>query len=361
MYTTRNFNDIINYKNVIIQGNLNLSGNLNGRFPNILVSGPSTSTNRAISIFNGTTGKIIQNSSITVSSSGSLNGIKNINLSGTINNINPNTIITKTSIKNLNVWGDGSDGNVIINSNTTQTRNMYYYNLTVASGNILNTGGFYIFVKNNLTLNGNISLNGINAMEINGDYLAGPLVGSNVEGAVGYGVAGVRGLILSDGINSDRSIVFNNLNCKGGNIIVDDLTRTGGITIFNNRSSLISRTLFTIGSGLISGGASGAAYGQLGTERGSATGSGGGPIIIYSKNIFGFGYITSNGGNPLASDVHACGGSGGGIIIVRTSTYPSTITLQANGSLGIFSPLFPGFSAENGQNGVIIIDLLYEE
>lgn len=56
------------------------------------------------------------------------------------------------------IYGDGQDGNVTVSSNTTITSDMYYNNLTVNSGVILNTNGFRIFVKGTLTNNGFIGI-----------------------------------------------------------------------------------------------------------------------------------------------------------------------------------------------------------
>lgn len=57
------------------------------------------------------------------------------------------------------VFGDGSDGNVTISTNSTISRDMFYNNLTVNAGVILNSSGYRIFVKG--TLNGMIARNGL--------------------------------------------------------------------------------------------------------------------------------------------------------------------------------------------------------
>lgn len=44
-------------------------------------------------------------------------------------------------------FGDGSDGDVTISSNTNLTRDMFYNNLTVNTGIVLNPMGFAIYVK----------------------------------------------------------------------------------------------------------------------------------------------------------------------------------------------------------------------
>jgi hypothetical protein len=55
-------------------------------------------------------------------------------------------------------YGSGFDGNVVISTNTSLSRDMYYNNLTINSGIHLNTNGFKVFVKDTLTLNGTIGI-----------------------------------------------------------------------------------------------------------------------------------------------------------------------------------------------------------
>jgi hypothetical protein len=46
------------------------------------------------------------------------------------------------------IYGSGSDGSVVISSNTTLSSDKYYYNLEVNANTNLITGGYRIFVKN---------------------------------------------------------------------------------------------------------------------------------------------------------------------------------------------------------------------
>jgi hypothetical protein len=50
------------------------------------------------------------------------------------------------------VFGDGSDGDVTINSNTTLTRDMYYDTLTVSGSAVLSPNGFRVFAKTAIVL-----------------------------------------------------------------------------------------------------------------------------------------------------------------------------------------------------------------
>lgn len=50
--------------------------------------------------------------------------------------------------------GDGSDGAVVISTNTSLTRDMFYTDLTVNTGITLDPAGYAIFVNGTLTLTG---------------------------------------------------------------------------------------------------------------------------------------------------------------------------------------------------------------
>lgn len=78
-------------------------------------------------------------------------------------------------------FGDGADGDVTIPSGTTTlTKDMYYNNLTIQTGGILNPAGYRIFVK------GTLAFQGTGVIAGNGG------VGGN-GGAGGVGVAGTGG------------------------------------------------------------------------------------------------------------------------------------------------------------------------
>jgi len=54
----------------------------------------------------------------------------------------------KLNLSLLNFFGDGSDGDVVISTNTSLLRDMYYESLVINDGVVLNSNGFRIFVKN---------------------------------------------------------------------------------------------------------------------------------------------------------------------------------------------------------------------
>jgi len=68
------------------------------------------------------------------------------------------TIVDLIKDKKYIFW-DGSDGNVVISSNTTLTRDMFYNNLTINNGFVLSPDGYKIYVKWTLTNNWTIRRN----------------------------------------------------------------------------------------------------------------------------------------------------------------------------------------------------------
>lgn len=269
-----------------------------------------------------------------------------------------NLIVNGSKISNQDIFGDGSDGNVTISSNTTLTADMYYNDLTVNNGVLLNSGGYRIFVKGTLTNNGTIHRNGNAGTDGTGGAAgsAGGAAGSagtggaaladgSVKGtAAGVdGKNGVAGVTFSNNGNSgigggsgtdvNKSLSPSNGNIgsdggKGGNAVTGG-TSTGGAkgsggvagvktgTIYNTIKNATAAYLLydfvpsgeqlkaaPINGGAGSGG-SGACRRSSGTSAGNSGGSGGsggsgsngGIIAIFAKVIINNGTISANGGN----------------------------------------------------------------
>lgn len=101
------------------------------------------------------------------------------------------------------LYGDGRDGDVTVSGSVTLTRDMFYNNLSLASGANLNPGGWRIFVKNKLDLTaapaGAIKRNG-NAGSAPGSLSAsgtagGAVTGNTVPGS-SAGIAGAAGATM---------------------------------------------------------------------------------------------------------------------------------------------------------------------
>ena len=87
-------------------------------------------------------------------------------------------------IGNDSVYGTGADANVVIASNISLSRDMYYSNLTINTGFHLNTNGYRVFVKNTLTLNGSIGV--ASGVSVSNATVAGTsTIASNTANSIG--------------------------------------------------------------------------------------------------------------------------------------------------------------------------------
>lgn len=122
------------------------------------------------------------------------------------------------------IFGDGSDGDVVISSNTNLTADKYYNNLTINGGVTLSTKGYRVFVRNKLTNNGTISSSGGNGGNGgNGaDNVAGTAGTAGVVAGSGYyatqlaGEPGGAGDVAGDnGVNTTKSYLSDNAKAGG--------------------------------------------------------------------------------------------------------------------------------------------------
>ena len=261
----------------------------------------------------------------------------------------------------VEVFGYGGDGDVVISSNTTLTRDMFYENLTVNEGKILSTGGYRIYVKNTLTLNGIIRNNGGNAGNGGDGGVAGSVGTAGSAGAASAGgtlPAGVAGCAGKDGGDGgasggeDGNAGSSNTgtNCSNACITGTGLGNTGAVggkggnsgsgqfstggsggtggapgtittpisypynnVLWNNwyyTTTAASLVFFNSRSGTGSGGSGGGGASTSSGDQGGAgggsggTGGNGGQIFIAAKIIIlgAISYIQANGGS---------GGNGG--------------------------------------------------
>lgn len=222
---------------------------------------------------------------------------------------NYNDTAQRQRLGNDSVYGPGTDGTVVIASNTSLSRDMYYDTLTVNNGVTLNTNGFKVFVKNTLTVSGTINNTGTTGT------LRG--VSSVGSGNVSYSIGGSSGgntytaSALTDGQKKDLISLINGtvtLNdgsiqaitggAAGANGAVGTVTPAGvGGTGSLNRNPLVP-------------GGPGTAGTTPPAASGGSGGSGGGLILIAAKTIVGSGTISSTGGNATSGGSSATGTAG---------------------------------------------------
>lgn len=282
-----------------------------------------------------------------------------------------NAEINGTQLLFQSIYGDGSDGDVTISSNTNLTRDAYYNNLTISGSSIwLNPNGYRIFVKGTLTIaatcriqrDGNSGGNGANASADTGGIggaagtalAAGSMPGS-VAGIIGgngrnggSGGGGTAGDTGGNGVDAAKSVGGTGANGvaggRGGNNDggaggggAGGGAGTGGTqtgTVYNTIKNVYSAfffsdtqsstlTNFTSSAGTAGSGGGGGGDGSIpgtGGGGGGAGGSGssGGIILVFARSIVLNGDITAyggtggNGGNGANGVSGNSGGGGGG-------------------------------------------------
>lgn len=241
------------------------------------------------------------------------------------------------------MFGDGSDGDVTISSNTTVTRNMFYRNLTVNSGVTLTLSGVAIWVSGTLTLNGEISNKGGHATAGGHGYgsgappesttgvfhVGGSSGGSGIGGAAGSGLSGGAGRAGSLGGAGGAGGTGAGGAAGSAAAVNDSLLRTG-VWVWSG--------IAATGGTRFGGGTGGGGGKGDGTYHGGGGGGGGGVVVVVARTVEGSGTISAAGGNGSANvngNVGGGGGGGGGLVVLQTSSPSHTLTLTvAGGSAG---------------------------
>lgn len=274
------------------------------------------------------------------------------------------------------IFGDGSDGDVTISSNTTISRDMYYNNLTINSGFTLNPSGYRVFVKNTFTTigtgklarNGNNGSNGAQAVAGAGGLAlaAGTIYGSDVGGQGGLASNGIGGTSSTNSIGTltkagdggnDNISPFYLGGIGGTSVATTTPTSTpklpvGLLTIFLEKNGVFLTSSSSGGGGASSSNASG-------NRGGGGGGTAGGIILLVAKNIIlsannsitALGGNGGNGGNSVGLfDGSGGGGGNGGVIILVYKTISGT-TLTASSACAGGAAGLKGTGGTNGTNG----------
>lgn len=274
----------------------------------------------------------------------------------------------------VNVFGDGSDGDVTIGSDTTLSRDMFYNNLTMPSTYTINTAGYKIFVKGTLTRSGTGKIfnnggnggNGGNAALYAGGSAGaagtaapGVTVPSGLAGVAGSsgvsgtsnGVAGTAGTSIASALISSSGVAGG----SGGNANIGT-PRTGGsagsggtTTQSKEKSNSlllvahfieVGGTTVTVKRPSASSGSGGSgAVDQSSGLNSSATGGSGGSGASGGIVFIAARYIVDSGSGTMFEAIGGNGGNGG-------SGYDST----AGGNQGI-----AGSGGGGGGNGGFIL------
>lgn len=263
-------------------------------------------------------------------------------------------------IGNDSVYGTGSDGTVVIASNTSLSRDMYYNNLTINVGTMLNTNGFKVFVKGTLTLNGNIGVGSGDTANTNtvsgqtsGQTSTNVSLGGNAFGNT-YTASSISTDLLKDistavlgyyiDASSNTKVISGGAGGNVGNVgtVTPGAagTRTPGANGTGagaggagtlNRNTLAPGGPGSAGSNGVAGSTPPAASAGSTPPAAAAGAAGkGGPIVIVvAKSFAGTGYIISQGQNA---------GLGGAIATGTGAGPAATGSGATNGAAGTAAP-----------------------
>ena len=237
----------------------------------------------------------------------------------------------------IGLFGDGSDGDVTITKSTFVTRDMYYNNLTIESGQTFNPNGFRIFVSGTLTLNkgARISRDGNDyGVDWGAALSAGTLGGSGAGGSIATSYEGSGGAVANSLGGSGGGFQ----NFHNGVASPPDVS-VGGGGVF--RSALQALSGRSLDGAVVNGG------GGVGPYAGGG-GGGGGVVVVAARTVVvsgGATTISANGGG--SSSPYGGGGGGGVVVVITTTAQPAGLKLSASGGIGGYncSPGADGFTA----------------
>jgi hypothetical protein len=278
------------------------------------------------------------------------------------------------------LFGQGTDGPASLTGNNVLTRDIYYSDLTLASGAVLTTAGFRLLVNGTLNLQGTARINcdgNVGANGISGAAGAGGLslpVGS-LGGGSGGGAGGAPTGIGSSGGSGSTSVgSAGGTGGIGRNSALDTTTASGlagtvtAPTAVNGGSAALSDVILATrgrdlaGNKFTGGSGGGGGGGSVTTSGGGGGGGGGGVLMVAANTITGAGFITARGGNGGGGNSDSTAGSGGGggggggcaIVVYRTLIGWSTANVLVNGGNGGASSNF-GAQGAAGTAGRAIL------
>jgi hypothetical protein len=256
-----------------------------------------------------------------------------------------------STVNNLgsSIYGRGTDADPNIGTGATMTlsRDMYYADLTIATGGTLRTNGYRVFVKGTTTLNGTgqINHNGNNASgrTAGGGRLSGTL-GSSAAGGAGGTVnkGGSNGSTVSTntmmggpgGAGGDATGTGGRTGGNGGNG-TSPTTANGGAQVWNDYTNAVRGV--NAGGTKLNGGCGGGGGGATSLNVGGGGGGGAGVLVLISQTITGTGTISANGGAGADGAGTAGGGGGGGggaIVLIYTNLSVNLANITASGGTG---------------------------
>lgn len=255
------------------------------------------------------------------------------------------------------IFGDGSDGDVVVMASLVATREMYFRDLTVDPGATVD-GLWKIHCSRKLVNYGTIGIStvGGNGTSFSQGSVPPATYGHNVYTAGNGGQNGANGFNAGGG---SVGLTFDATKGKGGaggsagaftggtgNAMsaVAGLWATYGNRATSGQLSTLWKGSYGYNYAGCGGGGAAAAAGDIGGGGGGR----GGYVNIAARELVNFGLIDAHGGNGANGtgvDAGGGGGGGGGHINIQAEIYRNFGTLNVSGGLG-------GLGVGSGGNGV---------
>lgn len=307
----------------------------------------------------GTDGQLLTFSSTTAPywSTPSVNTASNYTWTGAHIFSTTTTFTGKSFGMDNGLFGDGSDGDVVLSASTTLSSDKYYDDLTINSGVVLKTAGYRVYVKGTLINNGTLTNSGSNASGVTaGTSSSGTLLGggnggtggSEAGGRVGGGGGGGGGIlfIFANNVATQGTMSSNGGNGGNGAGTGDGGANTAELAGSSTANAVVNAPGGNGGSSVGGGGAGGITNVRTITERNPHILN----IFIDPKNMVALGGGGGGGGGQYNDALGGYGGGGGGggtiLFVYRTLTTAGT-TSVAGGTRGTFS----GTATDNATDG----------
>ena len=304
------------------------------------------------------------------------------------------------------LYGSGFDSDIVVNSITTLTRDLFARDITVLPLCELRSNGYRIFASRELRNSGTVSANGINGTDAFTVFFPGQTNSGSVNNNTGFCYGGSKGGdghvgSLQPGVgdpslyamytnspninfyyppptglgqgqlyysgNGNSSVPQGSATGAGYYSVATGFKQTLSQAVINAAFSPIIYDKSVFGLIPLSGGAGGAAGFSTNSNIAASAGpSGGGVLIISAATINspnGLGRLTANGGSAgknLSVADSSGSGAGGGLILVKSATPASqwNMKIEASGGAPQNQPFLGGpvnLPDQFGQPGQIII------
>ena len=256
-------------------------------------------------------------------------------------------LTTSLADKYMDVYGDGSDGNLTVVGTTTLTNTFLYDTITIQAGGILKPAGYRIYARTlvidvggKIDDSGNAGVAGVAGAGLGVRGYLGAFSGAGATGvattSAGSNAGSAQTLatpLRSDGVQPTGGNGGASASNAGGIGRVSTAATLGRKSYPHILEGRFANTQFSCGAG-------GGSGGNVTGSTSGAGGGGGGMVWVAAKSITNNGTICAHGGNGGNATLNAGtssgggGGGSGGIVQVIYNTLAGTGVIEANGGTG---------------------------